>query len=402
MAVGFEWQSSWKIYKTNDPNNEKYFPKNTVLTTGMGWKLVTDGADMEFVVDHAPLNLKTEQGLAMDGETTLVSRMATIKYFCADLDAMHGQATIVRSDKPALFANFPNPFLIKPYPANNTLAAFVQVSGGIRLTNLRKFFKAIGTADSAGAKDFLGTYHSAYSTTLRKVHLPKAAYQDTAWPAHPPSAKQRSLVELIALYMNQFKRKGATTKAKVVKYMTFIMSRTDFGRLFGEMDPVEVAHYQAAPNDWVRYICTDIMKQIGGFDPVHGADPDGKLVEYPINDMDNLSDTKMVTIPVTRKEWLRGMTQGTDLLSAAAHPTGSAHPINNSRYRDAFGNHRLRGLGGLGNAMDTVAMNGLVDNQGAIFEFRGQQGQLNYTEWAPYTVRVYRFLQTVNFGQQNT
>ena len=51
--------------------------------------------------------------------------------------------------------------------------------------------------------------------------------------------------------------------------------------------------------------------------------------------------------------------------------------------------------------MDTLAMNGLVDNLGAIFEFRGQQPNIPFTSWKVYTVRIYRFLQTVNFGQQN-
>jgi hypothetical protein len=401
MAVGFEWQCAWQIYNSSNPAQQKYFSKNTVLTRGVGWKLVTDGADMEFVTDPVPLNLKSETGLAMDGETTLQARMSSIKYFCEDLNSMKARASILRTDKPQLFSQFPKPFVIVPNPANQTLTAFVQVSGGIRLTNLRKFFKTIGTADSAGAKDFLGTYHSAYSAILRKVHLPKAAYQDTTWPTHAPSTKLRSLVELIALYMYQFAAKGSTGKAKVAKYMAFIMARTHFGRLFQEIEPLERGHYANVPDAWVRYICTDIMQQIPPFDTTHGADPDGRLIEYPINDMDNLPDNKMVTIPVTRKEWLRGMTRGNDLLTAAAHPTGLANPRNRTTYKDAFGNHRLRGLGGLGTAMDTLAMNGLVDNRGAIFEFRGQQSNLNYNEWPPYTVRVYRFLQTVNFGQQN-
>ncbi|MGH9404282.1 MAG: hypothetical protein ACRD3D_00430 [Terriglobia bacterium] len=402
MAVGFEWQCRWKIYKSANAQQQNYFPKNTVLTRGIGWKLVTDGADMEFVTDPVPLDLKTQTGLSMDGETSLVSRMASIKYFCQDLDSMKAKASIDRADKPQLFSDFPKPFVIVPEPANGTLTGFVQVSGGIRLTKLRKFFKAIGTADSPGSKDFLGMYHSNYGAMLRKVHLPKAAYPDTAWAGHAPSAKMRSLAELIAMYINQFKVKAgmANPKAKVVKYMAFIMARTNFARLFQEMEGAEVVHYSFAPNQWVRYICTDIMKQIAGYPPT-GADPAGRLIEYKINDMDNLADNKMVTIPITRKEWLKAMAQGKDLLTAAVHPTGLAHPMKRSTYRDAFGNHRLRGVGGLGNAMDTLAMNGLADNQGAIFEFRGQQSNLNYNEWAPYCVRVYRFLQTVNFGQQN-
>jgi hypothetical protein len=143
------------------------------------------------------------------------------------------------------------------------------------------------------------------------------------------------------------------------------------------------------------------MKQITGFDPVQGADPEGRVIEYPINDMGELPDDRMVTIEITRKAWLKGMTRGQDLLTAEVHPTGWKHPINTKQYRDQFGNHRLRGLGGLGSTMDTLAMNGLVDNQGAIFEFRGQQANIPFTAWKDYSVRVYRFLQTVNFGQQN-
>ncbi len=403
MAVGFEWQSGWKIYNsTTAPHNDaqkKYFPKNTILVQRLGWKLVTDGADMEFVTEPVVLDLRSQQGLAMDGESNLRAAMRSIKLFCADLDDMRGNAAITRADKPTLFTGFPDPFVIVPFPAGQTLRGFAQVSGGVRLSRLRKFFKEIGTADSQGAKDFLGTYHAAYATTLRKVHLAKAAYQDTSWAAHQPSAKMRSLAELIALYMNQFRAKGGG-KAKVVKYMTFIMARTDFGRLFSELEPAEKTHYEANPDLWVRYICTDIMSQVNGF-PATGADPDGRLIEYPLNDMDDLPDDQLVTIPITRKQWLRGMVRGEDVLTAAAHPTGGGHLINRRRYQDSFGNHRLRGLGGLGTAMDTLAMDGLADNQGAIFEFRGQQANLDYTAWEDFSVRAYRFLQTVNFGQAN-
>ena len=89
MAVGFEWQSSWKIYKSDTaPQNDaqkKYFPKNTVLATGIGWKLVTDGADMEFVTDPITLDLKSQTDMAMDGESNLSATMASIEHYCADL-----------------------------------------------------------------------------------------------------------------------------------------------------------------------------------------------------------------------------------------------------------------------------------------------------------------------------
>jgi hypothetical protein len=400
MAVGFEWQTGWKVYKNATApahGQEKYFPKNTVLTTGIGWKAVTDGADIEFVTDPIPLNLQSETLAGLDGESSLIATMRSITLFAQDLSAHQAKAAITRTDAPRLLANFPATFVIVPYPANEDMKAFAQVSGGVRLSNLRKFFDAIGTAGSQGAQDFLGTYHAAYSATLRKVHLSKAQYVDTQWATHQPSKQMRSLAELISLCMNQFRAKNATSYAKVVKYMTFIMSRTDFARLFQELP--EAAHYQANPDAWVRYICTDILSQVAGFAP-NGADPDGRLIEYEINDMDELPAGKRVTIPVTRKAWLRGMVNGTDLLTAAAHPISRRHYINRSQYMDKFDNHRLRGLGGLGSAMDDIAMTGLQDH-GAIFEFRGQQPNIVYTNWKDFSVRVYRFLQTVNFGQQN-
>jgi hypothetical protein len=404
MAVGFEWQTTFQVYK-NDAlpahgQPLKFFPKNTVLKQGQGWKIVTDGADMEFVLDHVPLDLESEKGLGMDGESTLRARLQSIKLFCESLDAHHAKAVITRTDAPVLLHSFPNPFIIVPHGAAS-MTGFVQVTGGIRLTKLRKFFKAIGTQDSQDAKDFLGQHHNSYSSVLRKVHLSKAQFADTTRMGHQPGPKFRSFVELVALYINQFKSPTATTPAKVIKYLTFVMSRTSFAKLFGEVENVDLLYYRNNPDAWVRYICVDIMSKIAGFNNVTGADPDDRLISYLIDDMGDLKGDKRIKLDLTRKQWLKAMVRGEDLLTAAAHPLGWNHPINKHRYADSFGNHRLRGLGALGDTMDTLAMNGLVDNQGAIFEFRGQQSNIPYTAWKDYSVRVYRFLQSANFGQQN-
>src|SRR5579875_1201545 len=138
MSVGFEWQSAPQRGEA-----KQYFPKNTVLRKGLGWKLVTDGADMEFVTDPIPLNLKTNTDLGMDGETTLLSVMRSIELVCEDLDEHREKASFGKATpnvKRNLLKDFPDPCVIVPQPPRKTLSGFAQVSAGVRMGKLREFF----------------------------------------------------------------------------------------------------------------------------------------------------------------------------------------------------------------------------------------------------------------------
>ena len=109
-----------------------------------------------------------------------------------------------------------------------------------------------------------------------------------------------------------------------------------------------------------------------------------------------------MSIPITHRDWLTGMTRGQDLLSAAANPIeGKANRKNVVIYKDsdpAMG-HRLRGLAGLGDKMDDVTY-GVIPEKAAIIEFRARQKQVLFTDWKKYALECFDFFRMVNEGDR--
>jgi hypothetical protein len=428
--VGFKFQSpTLKIYKLTKSQESKlcelqangdlsglkkaaeeiaakpvYFDKSVVLSRAVfGWYAVPDGDDVEFVV----IQVEIMSG----GAVYLAQVMQSLKLNVDQIENIFKPSRrlacpwAVRSDAPALFNQYP-PFLMKwnDIMGNTAVVGFPQITGGVALTKLRKVFKIL--ANNTEASDiFLGPEKKGYVDLLSAVgHDFKAkSTQDPKWD-HTPSPELRSLISLIAAYLHR----GATNPGAglaAVKQLWFIMARTDFATLFMQLPDDEQTHYRQAPNDWVDYICKTVMPAVNANLFGGGMDPDGWLIDRLIHDYRELEGDDQVQIEITRRQWLVGMTQGTDLLTAKAHPRKWWKRKQLFMYWDVNGEHRLRGSGAMGDKMDEIVLDRLKSVQGTgtmnapIFEFRAPgvgANLMNHDDWSDYAIKAYRFLAAAN------
>lgn len=427
MAVGFEFQSpTLKVFKLTEKQESilcklqakhdwpalkqaaeaiehkpEFFDKSVVLSrAATGWYTVPDGDDVEFVVTQVPIR----PGGALQLEQTMQSlelAVDRIEAIFAKNNRRRDCRWVVRSDEPALFNQYP-PFLMKwGIQGSTEVVGFPQITGGVALSKLRKVFKIL--ANNTESSDiFLGAEKVPYVSLLSRVtgDFKAKSTPDPKWN-HVPSREMRSLVSLIAAYLY---RGGTNPGAglSAVKQLWFIMSRTDFATLFNELPDDERQHYQQAPNDWVEYICKTVMPAVNA-SYAGGMNPDGWLIDRLVTDYKELADDKRVQIDITRRQWLVGMTQGKDLLTAKAHPEKS--------WKDAHGEHRLRGSGALGDKMDEIVLDDLKSSEDSgviyapIFEFRAPGVAANVMKhdmWSDYAVKAYRFLAATNVLAKET
>lgn len=427
MAIGFEFATSWNVYKKVTPvfgaSTYTKFPKATVLYSRPGWQITVDGSEIEFVLDPVD-DARGEPGIVQrfDDFTRGVRMLAVLilrsaaqnKHSIVHVPALNGRPVPVRAiNLNSLIGPSLTPasdFYVvcaDPHSPITGLNSLPQASVGIRLGRIRKFWRALGQESAANrASTQFGTKASA--KTLQSAALNHSLLIDTHWNelgerargGHRPSAKLRGLITLIATYLMKGQSPSTIQRnsTKVVKNLMLIMSRTSFAALFDQLPLDEQTYYRTNPTHWVNFICRDVM---GKVDAKRNYNPDGNLIDLFISDYNALQGDDRVLLPITRKAWLTQMLHHVDLLSADAHPIGMWGE-NKRLYKDVTGlGHRLRGLAGLGNRMDTIIYKGRPE-QAAIFELRAVDAQrIHFRDWSNYAVRVYRFVHAINVGRRH-
>ncbi|MCW5964594.1 MAG: hypothetical protein KIT83_11195 [Bryobacterales bacterium] len=408
MGVGFEFATGWDIYQLKPGVNvpaqgfrteadlKQYttgFPKAAVVKGGFGWQMTVDGTEIEYVVDAV------DESQA--GENQLVGIMGDLNKFVTMMNQRNSQSFLTAADFPAGTFKAPKDrfvIFIKSDLRFKDIDAIPQVTGGVRLGRIRKLWRLLSDPNSEAAKQFFSEKPGGtpiYSPLVKRVLIDWQQIQDSRWPAHKPSAALRGLVTLIATYL----QRGYSPNQDgvgAVKYLFFIMSRTSFSGLFKELPMEEQNHYKSAKDDWVNFLCVDVMSKLPGM-PGTGVDPKGKVLERRITDRGNLKNS--VELPIVREDWLKGMLDGRDLLSAAEHPLGG---LDNATWEDSNAElgHRLRGLAGLGEKMDPLHYAG-KPNKAAILEFRARQAALEYKHWPDYAFRMHKFFTEINEGDRH-
>lgn len=456
MAVGFEFQTGIKVWRvpikiekmlcecetyrkrvetiraiTANRRDEdfdvaagqlSYFPKNFTLHNGVTWKVVTDGNELEFVTNQVSIGADSQDD-AFAFPDAILAQVERLIDYVAMLDdvrrdvniwrkAEHVDARsiwVCRRDNPALFSQF-SPFVLQFFRMSvydyrdDPIAAFPQITGGIRIARIRKLFRILAKSQSKAEQSgiaFLGGRDAnAYARFLSKTveTLRTDMIVDSNWknyPAfkdHKASAQLRGLVTIVTMYM----LKGADTQSKqinVVKNLFFIMSRTDFGKLFSLIPKKEQDHYTAHPDDWVNFICKDMMTIAFG----RPVNPNNRVIKQLVTDYKSLDVP--AKIPVTRREWLTAMARDKqDLLSTGAHAKLGEGGNQGDWWIDTHGDHRLRGTGELGDKTDAIVI-GDLEKAAPVFEFRGPGNSNNtmpYTKWQDYMFSAYKFLATLN------
>lgn len=388
MAIGFEFAIGWQVYKDAPvpmgASTPPAFDKAAKLLETPYFDVTVDGVEVEFVVH--PIEEDAQ------GEAEVKKRLLYLNEWVKVLNSKKRKGSIPFSEVKSLFPpNMSKPFVL--YNCADNIAAMPQVTIGIRLGRLRKLLRILGDEKTQAAQTLFASNKSFYSGLASKTAVDHSRIKDSKWSDHKPSAKLRGLATYLALYLQRGVVPFEGTSINAVKYLMFMMSRTKFSALFNELPLDEQTHYRQAPNDWVSFICSDMMKLSLG----RAVDSTGRLIEYLVDDRRNLQGDQRVHIDIKRNEWLKGMLNGQDLFSAAAHPLDSDE--NKQKYEDSNPGlgHRLRGLAALGDKMDTVNYQGAAENT-AIVEFRARQAELPYPEWQAYGIKMFRFFREINEG----
>src|SRR5262249_55828723 len=132
VAIGFEFQIGWHIYKDERRHGFRY--QTTVFRSQRrpGWKLTVDCREMEFVVDHVPMP---------HGRNQLQEQMASLLDYIAALNAKKASKVIKFAEMPdnaaltdGKYNNELTPYVIEPNGQN--IGANPQPTAGVRLNRI--------------------------------------------------------------------------------------------------------------------------------------------------------------------------------------------------------------------------------------------------------------------------
>ena len=385
-AVGFEYQIPWFIQKVI-PKKWKYgtdtyepFDKKTVLYDHKHFNLETDGPEIELVVDPPLSDQLSEQ--------EFLGIFSSIEQFAATMEA-EVQNNVDEKEQvnaPLNFIPNRNNFVIDTKGEHNLKAA-PQATIAISLDRVPTLFQSLGDDKNEDNKELIGMQggmemHAKKLRNAANYNIPKVGTND-------PSPELKGLASMIFLYLKQLTAPILTdthrSRTKALKYLLFLMSRTQFGRLFEELPNEEKVYFKTDVNRWVDYICNTM-----------NINADQELVSYGITDQGKLNDDPIV-FPMTRREWLVKMTRGIDVLTAKAHPLQFGN--NKEIYQDSnpeLGS-RLRGVGALDRKMDSLA-NG---KQGTIMEIRVMDIYVPYRDWKMQALSIFRYINEINNARLN-
>lgn len=369
-ALGLEFETGWQVYHelpskhAGAPPLEIPYRKEEKIFGARadppGWSMETDGKDIEFVVEP-PFE---ESALGM---TALNRVMGTLDQFITNLNVHRGAARLTPATHPQFFQTQDRNAVIRPN--GDQLKAQPQATVGVRLDRVDDLFMEMGRGGNTGdlasrqGTDFYA--NRAIAAAAGGRHAPNVN-------GAPASDALKGFLTLIIQYIKQGDAPGRRAYAKDIAYA---MARTDFAAMFNLLP--EAAFFGGQPQAWVDYVLT-----AAGFP---NTDND-QLIKQQIADGQDMPTmtagqlNALPTLPLTRGQWLRSMSQGADLLT-------QARTINQPAYTDVKGGNRLRAMGLLGNTTDAVGGNHLA---GVILELRQMKREIPATEW----LRVARGLLT--------
>lgn len=377
-ALGLEFETGWHVFHEMPSKNvgappvevpyRKEEPIYGARNSPLGWAMETDGLDIEFVVqppfDESPAGL-----------VRLNAVMATLLLFTNQLDAVRNLPRLTPLTHPGFFQT-PDPNAVIR-PNGDVLKAQPQATVGIRLDRIDDLFREM--AREGNQSDLT----ASQGTTFYALRANAAAVAASNAPnvnGNAASDELKGFLTLVNQYLKQGDQDGRRAYAKDIAYA---MSRTDFVSMFNRLP--EQAYFQANPNVFVAYVLTNAGPGFAGT----GTD---LLIKQRIADgqdtiaMDANQLAALPRLPLTRGQWLRDISQGTDRLTQAA-------TINTMAYTDVKGGNRLRAMGLLGNTTDNVGGNNLA---GIIVELRQMKRAIPATDWNRVARGMLTYLIAVN------
>jgi len=361
--------------------------KGTVLIANMkGFHAKADqgggglGSNLELETDPVP-----ETGA---GRAALSRTLTHLERFCELIETKCAVTPHMRSSHLAFAFGGTAPVSLRYIRAGAPITGNPQATVGIRLDKLEELMErsvggptagpnAIGGAPAPsrielGSHQVLdfGLVGDAPATTRLGIGTYAGAYGGAApLPAGFPSDELVGLSSLLLTYII----KGAGAQLPYAKQIAPLMARTDFGAIFtNSLPPPEQAFLSAANGAEFLAMFTQIVAQAGignglgaqifAFDP---------LFAPGLN----------ISTSLTRRRWLRGISQNNDRLTPATFPSVPAQP-------------QLAGLGEMGATQDPDPTGGVVARP--IFELRRMRQSVTPHAFTKMAMGVFDFVLALN------
>lgn len=368
-AVGFEFETGWGVRRSHVSRfrkKRKPIKKASVLHPYTGFNLTADetkggvGAALEWVVDPP-----VQEGA---GRAALDTIMTQLVAEASKLEALHAtpaftldQATGDHND--AWVEILPTVVGLR---AGKGMPANPQVTAGVRLAQMHTMFAELG-APSGGdiaIKQALAQWGAGALN---------AAARETA--KINGSDELKGLVVQLVAYLNTGSwgvlQRGPSKAFEYAKLIGSVMHRTDFATQFGHLPKDERDAFRAKPQDFVNLVLATADDHDGS----------ARVFERGVRKDFRKTPTKQRHVRdfgPTREQWLRGITQGRDMLS-------SAHMTKQKA--------TLEGLGALGHKVDTVSTNNAA---GMVVEFRGVTKEMKLDTWHDFAMNAFDYIVDLN------
>ena len=348
--VGFEFQTGWGIRERNP--YRQYRRQEVVRDYGL-FMLTADeantplGAEIEFVVPHVKENQRGTMDTAMQYLESLAGQMNGFK-----------SSTIFTLDRAT---RTPGDDRVEVHPtikATGDMKANPQLTGGVRLDRLTQMFNDLNAPQGA---------HSQAQADLVAVGgggglgLAANRVANLSVNGAPASAKCQGLVAMLLTYLQMGKLDTGVPglnqpTLNYGKASLTLLARTDYYGMFRRLPNNEKTYFKANPDQFESMVLT----------AAGNLAPNANVLERGIHG---------VAVNVTRRNWLRGIPAGTDLLK---------------KRTDA----RLFGYGSRGRHTDTVGP-GLAE-KGTILEFRTMRKDIKWDQWRDMAMRLFDYIVALN------
>jgi len=372
-AVGFEFQTGWGVREKLPFGLHKKIPKSKVLHPYAGFQATADeattkiGAELEWVV-HPPI----EESAGVGAVSTVMAAMKT----AGDQLMQHEGRDSFTLDEAT---GSKKDDWVEVFPATEGgaagMAANPQVTAGVGLAHLLTLYRELGDPSLAPQED---------EETVKTLMASGAGEVSSAAQAGgrvEGSERLKGLVAQICRYLDMGKLVGgARTYARALPYAkasSLVLARTDFAQMFRMLPSAERTKYAGDPQGFMTMVLAAHGEGLNENEDVFARGIKGKAKKLKKGEL-LASGGEILTIPVTRREWLMGIPGELDQLSAKAMPKLSK---------------MLESMGSRGAKTDKVGRGG--GHRGVIVEMR-QVKQLKLDAWKAFAEGAFEYIADLN------
>jgi hypothetical protein len=388
--VGFEFQTQYNVERRGSVRRSVLGPKfrkGKPLYSRNDWSLTADGPEIEFITDHFPESAA--------GRLQLIASITDLVAFCSDLEARMQATALANAIIGNAIVSVTNAELnaggggVAPLaPAMGTkltlstsanaipFMANPQATAGVRLKRIRNLYTDLGTANSDATKEL------AMGGILRRLFANAAADAANATVANGAPPLSNKMIGLLTEILGLIRRAGVVVNMPrpYAKMGALLLNRTNFVAVYNMLSLAERNYYSTnGGQPFVDLVRTAENNQLSGA-PLN---MNGQLMQYSVFVDANNAAAGQIQLPLTRRDWLRGITQGRDNLTAAR---------NRNMQKHSDGTHPLREFGLLGMKTDAVNNNA---NRGVVLEFRDIR-RMSSNDWIAFATDVFDYIKALN------